>query len=83
MIPEAEAAFLKVTELSPKFAAAFYQLGVCYQRQGQPEKALEHYQKAIDLEPSNRRRQLQLGPRSSSGWGASTRPCPASNRPWP
>ena len=53
MLPEAEAAFQKVTVLNPKFAAAFYQLGVCLQRQGQPEKALEQYQKSFDLEPSN------------------------------
>jgi len=53
MLPEAEAAFQKVTVLNPRFAAAFYQLGVCLQRQGQPEKALEQYQKSFDLEPSN------------------------------
>jgi tetratricopeptide (TPR) repeat protein len=53
MPAEASGAFLKVTELSPKFAAAFYQLGVCYQRQGQPEKALAEFEKAMALEPGN------------------------------
>jgi tetratricopeptide (TPR) repeat protein len=53
MPAEASGAFLKVTELSPKFAAAFYQLGVCYQRQDQPDKALAEYEKAIALEPGN------------------------------
>jgi tetratricopeptide (TPR) repeat protein len=52
MLAEAAGAFLKVTELSPKFAAAYYQLGVSYQRQGEPEKALEQYQKSLDLEPN-------------------------------
>ncbi|MCX6575210.1 MAG: tetratricopeptide repeat protein [Candidatus Aminicenantes bacterium] len=39
--------------MSPKFAAAFYQLGVCYERQNQPAKALAEFQKAIELEPGN------------------------------
>jgi Flp pilus assembly protein TadD len=53
MVTEASAAFLKVTEISPKFAAAHYQLGVCYERQKAPEQALAAYQKANDLDPSN------------------------------
>lgn len=53
MFPEATGAFLHVAEMAPKFAAAFHQLGVCYQQQDQPEKSLEYYQKAIDLDAGN------------------------------
>jgi tetratricopeptide (TPR) repeat protein len=53
LIAEASADFLKVTEFSPRFAAAHYQLGVCFESQKEPEKALAAYQKALELEPSN------------------------------
>ena len=53
MHAEAQAAFLQVTELAPKFAAAFYQLGVASQGLDQPEKALEAYGKTSELDPSN------------------------------
>jgi|WetSurMetagenome_2_1015567.scaffolds.fasta_scaffold245963_2 tetratricopeptide (TPR) repeat protein len=53
MYPEAIPAFTQVTELSPKFAAAFHQLGVCFQGQNEPEKALDAYQKALDLDAGN------------------------------
>jgi len=53
MFPEATGAFLQVAEMAPMFAAAFHQLGVCYQQQDQPEKALEYYRKTIDLDSGN------------------------------
>lgn len=53
MFPEAESALLKVTELAPRFAAAFYQLGGVQQSMDQPEKALAAYARAVELDPSN------------------------------
>ena len=53
MFAEAESALLKVTELAPKFAAAFYQLGGVQQSMDQPEKALGAYARAVELDPSN------------------------------
>jgi tetratricopeptide (TPR) repeat protein len=53
MWAEALAPFVKVTELSPKFAPAVYEAGVCYQQLNQPEKALECYKKAQELDPAN------------------------------
>ena len=53
MHAEAQAAFLQVTELAPKFAAAFYQLGIAYQALDQPEKALEAYGRTNELDPAN------------------------------
>jgi tetratricopeptide (TPR) repeat protein len=50
---EAEAAFLKVRELTPGFPAVHYQLGVCYQQAGEAEKALASYAKAMELDPAN------------------------------
>lgn len=51
--PEAAGAFLQVTELAPNFAAAHHQLGVSYQGLDEPDKALEAYKKALDLDPAN------------------------------
>ncbi len=50
---EAAPEFLKVTEISPKFAPAHYQLGVCRQKTKEPEKALESYATAMELDPGN------------------------------
>lgn len=50
---EAEAAFLKVRELVPNFAAVHYQLGVCYQQSGEADKALAAYAEAMKLDPAN------------------------------
>lgn len=50
---EAEAAFLKVRELTPNFPAVHYQLGVYYQQSGKAEEALAAYAKAAELDPAN------------------------------
>jgi tetratricopeptide (TPR) repeat protein len=50
---EAAPEFLKVTELSPKFAPAHYQLAVCRQLMKEPDRALESYMKAMELDPGN------------------------------
>jgi len=47
--------FLKVTELEPDFADAHANLAVCYAKLGQPERALEHAESAIELDPSKKR----------------------------
>ena len=43
----------KAIELDPRYAAAYNNLAVAYEREGQPEKARKAYQKALDLEPNN------------------------------
>lgn len=53
MWAEALVRFVRVTELSPKFAPAFYESGLCYQQLIQPDKALECYGKAQELDPLN------------------------------
>jgi hypothetical protein len=77
MFPEATGAFLQVAEMAPKFAAAFHQLGVCYQQQDQPEKALEYYQKALDLDAGNTDAFYNSGLIlfKLSPWNGSKRPC--------
>lgn len=50
---DAIAPLLQVIELSPDFAAAHYHLGVCYQQRDEPEKALECYRKATELDSGN------------------------------
>ncbi len=53
MYPEAVDALIQVTQLSPNFPPAYFELGVCYQQQNSPEKALEYYQKNLDLDSAN------------------------------
>jgi len=53
MYAEAQTSFARVAELAPKFAAAYYQLGVVSQALDQQEKALEAYTKGIELDPAN------------------------------
>lgn len=43
----------RVTELSPKFPGAWVALGDCYRQLGEPEKALDAYDKDLALEPGN------------------------------
>jgi tetratricopeptide (TPR) repeat protein len=50
---EALASLTRVTELSPGFAGAYFEIGVCQRELGDVPKALEAYEKALQLDPSN------------------------------
>lgn len=43
----------KAVELDPSYAAAYNNLAIAYEHEGQLEKARKAYEKAIDLEPEN------------------------------
>jgi len=43
----------KAVELDPTYAAAFNDLAIAYEHEGQLEKARKAYEKAIELEPNN------------------------------
>ena len=43
----------KAVELDPTYAAAFNDLAIAYEHEGQLDKARKAYQKAIELEPNN------------------------------
>jgi Tfp pilus assembly protein PilF len=43
----------RATQLDPTYAAAFNNLAVAYEHEGQLEKARGAYEKAIELEPNN------------------------------
>ena len=43
----------KAVELDPKYAAAFNDLGIAYEHEGQLDKARKAYEKALALEPNN------------------------------
>jgi Flp pilus assembly protein TadD len=43
----------KAVELDPKYAAAYNDLGIAYEHEGQLEKARKAYEKAMALEPNN------------------------------
>ena len=43
----------KATELDPTYAAAFNDLAIAYEHEGQLEKARKAYEKAVELEPNN------------------------------
>ena len=43
----------KATELDPSYAAAFNDLGIAYEHEGQLDKARKAYEKAIALDPNN------------------------------
>ena len=62
MLAEAQAAFLQVTELAPKFAAAFYQLGRRRTRPGPAREGPRSLQKDQRARPRQRGRPLQLRP---------------------
>ncbi|MGC9317184.1 MAG: tetratricopeptide repeat protein [Armatimonadota bacterium] len=47
--------FQKVLELEPEYADAHANLAVCMARLGQPERALEAVERAIELEPDKKR----------------------------
>jgi type IV pilus assembly protein PilF len=43
----------KATELDPTYAAAFNDLAIAYEHEGQLDKARKAYEKAIELDPNN------------------------------
>ena len=53
MYIEAKAVLEQVTALTPDFAPAHFQLGVCYQQKGNGEKALAQYREVMRLDPTN------------------------------
>jgi Tfp pilus assembly protein PilF len=43
----------KAVELDPTYAAAFNDLAIAYEHEGQLEKARKAYEKAVELDPNN------------------------------
>lgn len=43
----------KATEVDPTYAAAYNDLAIAYEHEGQLDKARKAYEKAIELEPNN------------------------------
>jgi len=43
----------KATQLDPSYAAAFNDLAIAYEHEGQLDKARKAYDKALELEPNN------------------------------
>jgi len=43
----------KATELDPSYAAAFNDLAIAYEHEGQLDKARKAYEKALELDPNN------------------------------
>jgi len=43
----------KAVELDPAYAAAFNDLAIAYEHEGQLDKARKAYEKALDLDPNN------------------------------
>jgi Tfp pilus assembly protein PilF len=43
----------RATQIDPSYAAAFNNLAVAYEHEGEFEKARQSYEKAIELEPNN------------------------------
>jgi Flp pilus assembly protein TadD len=43
----------KATEIDPTYAAAFNDLAIAYEHEGQLDKARKAYEKAIELDPNN------------------------------
>ena len=53
MFAEAVAPLTRVTEMVPNYAPAYFELAGCYSKLDDKTKALEMYQKTIELDPSN------------------------------
>ncbi len=53
MYREATDALTQVTELTPAFPGAWFELGVCLRQLGEVERALASYEKNLELDPAN------------------------------
>lgn len=53
MYTEAVVPLTRVTELTPAFPGAYFELGVCHQALGDPKRALELYDKTLELDSGN------------------------------
>jgi tetratricopeptide (TPR) repeat protein len=53
MCREAIPPLTQVTELTPSFPGAWFQLGVCHRQLGDSEKALACYEKSLELDPAD------------------------------
>ncbi|HLH80058.1 MAG TPA: tetratricopeptide repeat protein, partial [Chthonomonas sp.] len=53
-LQEALDAFQHAIQLNPKFADAYNNLGVVYERLGKKDQALAAYRKAVEIDPKNR-----------------------------
>ena len=51
--PQAKAALEQVIALTPDFAPAHFQLGICYHQTDEKEKALAQYREVMRLDPAN------------------------------
>ncbi|MBF0551216.1 MAG: tetratricopeptide repeat protein, partial [Deltaproteobacteria bacterium] len=60
---KAEKVYLKAVELSPKFVRAHERLSSIYIPLGEPDKAIAHLKKTIEISPRNVERQIELGER--------------------
>jgi Tfp pilus assembly protein PilF len=49
--PEAILAFEKALDLNPRDAVIHNRLGICYQHNGRPEQAQDHYERALEIDP--------------------------------
>jgi tetratricopeptide (TPR) repeat protein len=53
MCREAIPPLVQVTELTPAFPGAWFQLGACHRQLGDTQKALASYEKSLELDPAN------------------------------
>ncbi len=58
---EAISAYLKVTELNPKYADAYSNIGICNMNQGNYLAAISAFEKAIEISPKNTSAYCGLG----------------------
>ena len=65
----------RVTKLSPTFPGAYFELGVCYRAPGDPKKALELYDKNLQLDPDNAHCLYNSGLILSRRTGSTRRSC--------
>ena len=59
--PAAELAFIKVTQLEPRWAQGVVSLGMVYYSQGKFKEGIETFRRALLLEPQNARAVAGLG----------------------